>query len=351
MINLDTAYIEITNVCDKSCKHCFNSKFNNVNPSELSVCSLRRLLSFLKTIGIKKLKIVGGEPTLHSDFVKIIDVLEQSELPFILYTDNANITNLISNLKKSKFLKHIRISIDGNQSIHDYIRRNGDFKALMNAMTLLKNNQIPVKINYTINKLNYKCISEVFQVASLLGVEISFSLIKINKNKLSKDLLFDESEILNLIDTLSNPEKTDPLLFKQVMKSIADSKKFVCSQKLHSDNRNIGCLAGQRNCVIDSYGNVWPCSMLKGEESFNYGNILSQNPYKIIERMKKEWSELKRNFVECDSCKFKSTCTGGCRSNAYYTKNITGKDPNCRIYSNLYHSQLNKEFVLINEAV
>ncbi len=338
MINLDTAYIEITNVCDKSCKHCFNSKFNNVNPSELSIYSLRRLLSFLKTIGTKTIKIVGGDPTLHSNFMKAIDVLEQSEIPFVIYTDNENITNFISDLEKCRFLKHIRISIDGNESAHDYIRRNGNFKELINAITLLKSSQIPVKINYTINKLNYKCIYEVFQIALSLGVEILFSVIKINKNELSKDLLFDESDILNLIDVLSNPEKTDPLLFKQVMKSIADNEEFVCSQKFHSDNRDIGCLAGQRNCVIDSYGNIWPCSMLKGEERFNYGNILSRDPHKLIERMKKEWSELKRDFVDCDSCKYKSTCTGGCRSNAYYTESITGKDPNCNIYSNLYHS-------------
>lgn len=41
--------------------------------------------------------------------------------------------------------------------------------------------------------------------------------------------------------------------------------------------------------------------------------------------MIKEWSTLTRNFIDCETCKYKSTYTGGCYRNSFYTSGIKWK--------------------------
>lgn len=177
----------------------------------------------------------------------------------------------------------------------------------------------------------------MYKIACSMRVDISYSVIKICKNKFSEELLFSKKEIENLIHEMTSSKKLSPEIVSNIFKNIADDKEFISGQKCNSNRKHIGCLAGQKNCVVDSYGNVWPCSLFKGEEQYNYGNMFRDNPDELITRMNAEWSNLYRTYEECDNCKYFCYCTGGCRGNAYYSRGIQSKDPYCYLYSNLYY--------------
>lgn len=336
MMNNYTAFVEITNTCDKKCKHCFNSVFNN-NPAEMNVKDFEKLIFQMKKNGINRIKVVGGEPTLHSRFGDIIQILEDYEVSYDVFTDHKNIIKYIEILKKCKNIGHIRISIDGNKDVHDYIRNTGSYSEMIDVIRILKTNNVPIKMNYTINRLNYGCIQEVNELSKEVGVPISFSVMKICRSKFCDELMLKKNEMNSFVCDLINEKNLSKEIVSNILRDLSDDKCFINSQKQNKDKRHIGCLAGQKNCVVDIYGNVWPCSLLKGEPAFNYGNVFKQNLEDILYKLRGDWSKLRRDYDDCDSCKYNTNCTGGCRSNAYYMGGITGKDPYCLLYSNIYY--------------
>jgi hypothetical protein len=71
--------IDITYVCSLSCKGCNRSL--DIAPTTATV-SLEQIRQFVKEsvekrIGWKGIRLLGGEPTLHPDFLEILDVLRE----------------------------------------------------------------------------------------------------------------------------------------------------------------------------------------------------------------------------------------------------------------------------------
>ncbi|MDH5509212.1 MAG: radical SAM protein [Nitrospinota bacterium] len=73
--------IIICDVCNRSCPYCFaslkmslpkNGEPDNDNGHYISMENFRRCLEFLKRSGEKKLKLLGGEPTAHPEFIKLV---------------------------------------------------------------------------------------------------------------------------------------------------------------------------------------------------------------------------------------------------------------------------------------
>lgn len=60
----------LTENCDASCPWCFNKNTRDPN-KDMDTEKCKKLIDYLAEHGIKKLRIMGGEPTMHPDFVEI----------------------------------------------------------------------------------------------------------------------------------------------------------------------------------------------------------------------------------------------------------------------------------------
>lgn len=66
--------LSITDVCNFRCRYCLPDGYQGARPKEkqfLSLDEIRRLLSACAALGMKKLRLTGGEPTLRADFAEI----------------------------------------------------------------------------------------------------------------------------------------------------------------------------------------------------------------------------------------------------------------------------------------
>lgn len=336
MNNLHTVYLEVTNSCIKDCKHCFNRDINNLYQSELNLSEIQTIIDTLSDFGVNQMKIVGGEPILRSDIYEILDYLEQKKMKYIIFTDSYDIINAVDILKEMKYLTEIRVSIDGNKEVHDYIRVTGDFQESIEAMSVLVSAGIPVYANYTINKMNLSCIEECYNLLRKKNIPIKFGLVKLcNSVVFDSKLAFIDNVIDTryFIDELNKIKQSSSELYQNIVDNIHDSDAFIIEQK-SSEFGNIGCYAGQMSCVIDSQGDIYPCGMVKGNNMFKYGNVLSDEFKECWKRMNEEWSSIKPSY-ECTSCDLGTRCTGGCRANAiFHTGKLDDKDPNCLLYCN-----------------
>lgn len=68
--------LSVTDVCNFSCQYCLPDGFRKKpGPGLLSLDEIRRLASAFAALGLWKIRITGGEPTVRKDFTQIIETL------------------------------------------------------------------------------------------------------------------------------------------------------------------------------------------------------------------------------------------------------------------------------------
>lgn len=64
--------INITERCNFNCLHCYEAVDNEIPRNEMSLENVRKLLKEAADCGIQNIKITGGEPLIHKDFLEIV---------------------------------------------------------------------------------------------------------------------------------------------------------------------------------------------------------------------------------------------------------------------------------------
>lgn len=67
---MDNVRIYLTENCNASCAWCFNKKTRNPE-LDMDTEKIKKLIDYLHEHKVPKLRVMGGEPTLHPDFVEI----------------------------------------------------------------------------------------------------------------------------------------------------------------------------------------------------------------------------------------------------------------------------------------
>jgi cyclic pyranopterin phosphate synthase len=107
--------ISITDVCNFKCGYCLpNGYQKSENKKEfLSLEEIKRIGKALSELGVCKIRLTGGEPTVRNDFVEIIENLKS--LPGInkvVFTTNGyNLKNIAKSVVNAK-IDGINVSID-----------------------------------------------------------------------------------------------------------------------------------------------------------------------------------------------------------------------------------------------
>jgi len=67
--------ISITNRCNKKCSYCFaiDSQNQKSQYKDMKWQTFNDSISYLKRSGISQVRLLGGEPTLHKDFIRMVE--------------------------------------------------------------------------------------------------------------------------------------------------------------------------------------------------------------------------------------------------------------------------------------
>lgn len=123
---------------------------------------------------MKKIKITGGEPFLHPDFLKFLDKMIESksadDLSVMIFTNVSFIPKQHILDRMTKFKKvRIGVSVDGVGSVHEYIRHNSDWEVTKESVkTWLElqrdyPDRVEVMFSPTISLMNVMYIEEMFE--------------------------------------------------------------------------------------------------------------------------------------------------------------------------------------------
>ena len=108
--------LSISDVCNFKCGYCLPDGYKidkSDNRTFINTEEIKRLVRALSELGVSKIRLTGGEPTIRKDFFEIIKIIkENSGIKKTVITTNGYKLDKIANDIKNSGLDGINISID-----------------------------------------------------------------------------------------------------------------------------------------------------------------------------------------------------------------------------------------------
>ena len=97
--------ILITNSCNQKCSYCFAAdEFKKKKNQEIKLSNFKKVLDFLKKSDDNIVRLMGGEPTLHSRFKDIIEYSLKNKFLVQIFTNGIFNNNILKFLLTKKDL-------------------------------------------------------------------------------------------------------------------------------------------------------------------------------------------------------------------------------------------------------
>ena len=150
--------LSITDVCNFKCGYCLPNgyqKDKSDNRTFLSLEEVQRLAKGLSQLGISKIRLTGGEPTVRKDFFDIVKILKQnSGIKKTVITTNGYKLNQLAEQIVESGLDGINISIDSldKNTFHQITGHERLNEILRGIEKLQKLNFQNIKINAVLLK-------------------------------------------------------------------------------------------------------------------------------------------------------------------------------------------------------
>ncbi len=150
---VDYLRVSVTDRCDFRCVYCMSEDMSFLPKSEvLSLEELDRLCSSFIDLGVKKLRITGGEPLVRRDimwlFKQLGRHLESGALRELTLTTNGSLLSKYADDLYACGVRRINLSLDSlNKDKFLAITRRGKFGKVMEGVAAAKKAGLKIKIN------------------------------------------------------------------------------------------------------------------------------------------------------------------------------------------------------------
>lgn len=141
--------LSLTERCNLKCIYCRDENEHCKGRDELKAADYERLIPAFVRLGIRKVRLTGGEPLVRRDLTRIIELLAQyPEIEDICMTTNAQgLSERLPELRNAG-LKRINISMDSLQEErYRTMTRGGDLHSVMRGIDAALEAGLPVKVN------------------------------------------------------------------------------------------------------------------------------------------------------------------------------------------------------------
>ncbi|MCL0030560.1 GTP 3',8-cyclase MoaA [Dehalococcoidia bacterium] len=223
--------VSVTDRCNYRCPYCmplevYGEKYEFLKRNEiLSFEEIERLVRLFVKLGVKKVRITGGEPLVRKDLESLISRINSidSELDIALTTNGYLLAEKVQNLKDAG-LSRLTVSLDSLDEV-TYKKMNGKGFGPDKVLNGIKRaEQIgfsPVKINVVVQKgyndKNFLDVANHFRSSKNIVRFIEFMDVG-NKNGWALNKVVPAKEILEVIDKKFPLEPVSPTYEGEVAK-------------------------------------------------------------------------------------------------------------------------------------
>lgn len=167
--NIDYLRISVTDKCNLRCQYCMPAEGIQLMPHEelLTLEEIVRVCSVMAELGIKKIRLTGGEPLVRKNFISLVERIHAiPQIEDISITTNGILfAEMAADLKKAG-LNRVNLSLDTlKEEVFKNITRVDGYELVMKAMKACIDNDLKLKINCVateeFNKLEIEAIAGI----------------------------------------------------------------------------------------------------------------------------------------------------------------------------------------------
>jgi cyclic pyranopterin phosphate synthase len=199
--------ISVTDKCNLRCFYCHKEgQFSNTGV-EMTPEEIKEIALVFRELGVKKVKITGGEPLLRRDIVEIISLMPSFEE--ISMTTNGILLEKYAQELKESGLSRVNISLD-TLSPETYRKlTGGNIEEVVKGLDSAVNAGLtPVKLNMVVmNGINHNEVEEMIEFISKYnsnGIKVILQVIELLKLPELEKYYYDIGSIEEIISAQAN---------------------------------------------------------------------------------------------------------------------------------------------------
>jgi SynChlorMet cassette radical SAM/SPASM protein ScmF len=324
--SLNQIYFYLTDGCNLACRHCWLApKFDHdgTRHPTLQMELFETSISEAKALGLSRVKLTGGEPLLHPEFRRLLEIVRRQDLALTIETNGMLCTpEIAAEIAKSP-RRFISVSMDGaDTATHDWVRGvEGSFEKAQQAVRNLAAVDTPPQIIMSVMRCNADQIEAMVRLAERLGASsVKFNVVQPTGRG---EVIQEGTNGLEVADVIELGLHVDTeLCLSTKLRLVFDyPMAFRPLSRIASGNGNgvcgilgiIGVMANDQYAL---------CGIGKHLPELVFG-VVGRDPLEKVWRENGVLNALREGLPGqlggiCKTCLMKSRCLGSCIAQNYY---------------------------------
>jgi SynChlorMet cassette radical SAM/SPASM protein ScmF len=181
---LNQIYFYLTEGCNLRCRHCWIApKYQSENNSypALDLDLFKSIIERAKPLGLRGVKLTGGEPLLHPKIKEILEYIQTQDLSLTVETNGVLCTAQLASKIADCKNPFVSVSLDGADSpTHEWVRGvEGCFEEAIAGLRNLVSASLKPQVIMTIMHHNKEQMEKMVRVAENLGAgSVKFNILQ-----------------------------------------------------------------------------------------------------------------------------------------------------------------------------
>ena len=329
----------ITDECDQRCKHCYifsedSCKKPDTMTWEQIQDTFYNCLDFCKVYNrLPYFYITGGDPILHTDFWKLLELLKRYDIPFTILGNPFHLNDEICKRLKEYGCEKYQLSLDGMRETHDWFRKPGSFDCTLDKISCIKKAGIRSVIMTTVSGTNINEIPAIIDTVVEHGADV-FAFSRYCPTSEEKATGITPQEYRELLDTCYKKFKEYEALGcstyfnkKDHLWTLYEYEKGIFKIPNDASEGMIygGCNCGNCHMTILPTGDIYACRRVQNSK---VGNVFEDRIADVWVCQMEVYRDYTK-FEKCSKCELLAWCRGCPAVASGKDGNFYAADPQC----------------------
>ena len=184
--SLAEIYFYLTEGCNLRCRHCWIMAEQEPGEASQSKAMLelslfQRIMEEARPLGLKTVKLTGGEPCLHPQISQMLEIVRDSRLRLVVETNACLLTPQMAAQVASCHQPFVSVSLDGTDpETHDWVRQvPGSYQAALRGIGYLVAAGVRPQIIFSVMRKNRDQVGPIVRLAQELQAKsVKFNIVQ-----------------------------------------------------------------------------------------------------------------------------------------------------------------------------
>lgn len=318
LLPINSLHFHASNKCNFKCKHCYHAPYSrNSSVIDLSLAQIKDFFAVMHRNNVSFVYFSGGEPLLNKHLLSYFRELRKLRIPYGFISNFSLLDErLLDEIVGIGGCREINTSLDGpTAEIHDLYRgTQGNFQKIVTMAPKVHATGIKVNLNTSIHRGWVGREAEWVPLLLRMGVRhwrTEYSAPTGNFLSNRDDIGLGRHELLNFYDRIEKMIQETDLKSRLTTYMIGRHRRKVEGEMLKFTADTPVCLPHLDLMFLEANGDLPYCSLFSQQFPV-YGNLKTDDPIEVWNRISKFRLENRLGKLKCRSCRHLGRCGGGC---------------------------------------